>query len=102
MYGYDRRIVRAPAAIWEKAAVLARREGCTVNDLLAAAAERALSEPCYGQRIGQLAANLFRPLSQWPSDPIEYLLLAWCLNSRAVPNEQSTSTFESYPDWWKS
>jgi hypothetical protein len=97
---YERRKVYAPAAVWEQADRQARACGCSVSDLLLQAADRALSDPDYEQRISRLAASLFRPLSEWPADPIEYLLLAWVLNSRSVPDEQLTS-FESAPDWWK-
>jgi hypothetical protein len=67
-----------PPSHWDWLEQLARRKGCSVNDLLLVAAT--IVEPDEILRLGRLARGLFLPLGQWPTDPIDALLVSWIIS----------------------
>jgi hypothetical protein len=77
-----RRQVLAPDEVWEAARQIASVAGCSVNDLLIRACERAIEDELYAQSLRLMYRKMSLPLAQWPDDPIDALVIAWLMADR--------------------
>jgi hypothetical protein len=95
-----RRQVLAPDAVWEAARQIASVAGCSVNDLLIRAYERALEDPVYAQSLRLMYRQMSLPLAQWPAAPIDALVIAWLMaDRRALVHDPDNDTDPD--DWWR-